>query len=342
MKPIEQTDLELISRYLDETATDAEVEQVLAWMAADPANAQLLKEWKQLWQQSADSVVYEQIDLEAEWAKMQQQMARSSKNMQAVHRSNGWWKWAAAAAVLLIAGATWWTFTPHSKEVVAGYNQVTLSKGQRMQLMLSDGTKVWLNGNTVLRYPSAFGSEKREVEITGGAYFEVANDAAAPFIVKTPDYAVRVLGTEFRVLAYPGNPVSITTLVKGAVQIEGYDSTGKVQVLKAGHEVVFDRENKTVSVQPSDLTRSMQMKGEALSFKGITMAQLALKLEAIYGIKIRLADDSLKNLKFTGKFYDDETVWKALDVISLTTPVIYTYTGNEIFINWQQEAKMPN
>ena len=72
------------------------------------------------------------------------------------------------------------------------------------------------------------------------------------------------------------------------------------------------------------------------------MAQLALKLEAIYGIKIRLADDSLKNLKFTGKFYDDETVWKALDVISLTTPVIYTYTGNEIFINWQQEAKMPN
>ncbi|RFS18697.1 DUF4974 domain-containing protein [Chitinophaga silvatica] len=342
MEPIDQTDLELISRYLGKTATDAEVEQVLAWEAADPANAQLLDEWKKLWQEAAESAMYEQIDLEAEWAKMQRQMMLTPKNNLTIRHNTGWWKWAAAAAVLLIAGTTWYTLISHNKVVpVAGYNQVTLSKGQRMQLVLTDGTKVWLNGNTVLRYPSAFGTDRREVEITGGAYFEVAENAAAPFIVKTPDYAVRVLGTEFRVLAYPGNPVSVTTLVKGAVQIEGYDSAGKVQVLKAGNEAVFDRENKTMSVQSSDLTRSMQMKGEALSFKGITMGELAQKLEAIYGIKIKLGDDSLRNLKFTGKFYDDETVWKALDVIRLTAPVIYTYTGNEIFINWQQSAKTP-
>lgn len=340
MEPIDQTDLELISRYLGGTATEAEIDQVKAWAAVKPANAQLLEEWKQLWQQSADSAMYEQIDLEAEWDRMRQQMNRRPVETLIIRRYVGWWKW--AAAILMMAGTAWWAFTYHRKVVLpAGYNQVTLSRGQRMQLVLADGTKVWLNGNTVLRYPSAFGTEKREVEITGGAYFEVAEDATAPFIVKTPDYAIRVLGTEFRVLAYPGNPVSVTTLVKGAVQIEGYSSTGKIQVLKAGHEAVFSRENKTMSIQASDLTRSMQLKGEALSFKGITMGELAQKLEIIYGIKIRLGDDSLRNLKFTGKFYDDETVWKALDVIRLTAPVMYTYTGNEIFINWQQSASKP-
>ncbi|WP_343703211.1 FecR domain-containing protein [Chitinophaga sp.] len=334
MEPFDQTDLELISKYLGGNATAAEIEQVLAWEASDPARAQMLKEWRKLWQQSAEAALYGQIDMEGEWAKMKGRMTPVPGKVVPVRRNAGWWKW--AAAILLVGGTAWWALTSQRKVMPpVAYNQVTLSKGQRMQLVLTDGTKVWLNGNTVLRYPSAFGPDRREVEITGGAYFEVAENADAPFIVKTPDYAVRVLGTEFRVMAYPGNPVSVTTLVKGAVQIEGYDSAGRVQVLKAGHEAVFDRENKTMSVHASDLTRNMQMKGVVLSFKGITMKDLAKKLEATYGINIKLADDSLRNLKFTGKFYDDETVWKALDVISLTAPVKYTFTGNEIYIYWQ-------
>lgn len=341
MHPIDQTDWELISRYLGGTASETEIEQVKAWAALAPANTQLLEEMQQLWEQSAEAAVYGQIDLESEWARMQEQMNDGRKMQPTRKRYGNWWKW--AAVFLLLAGSGWWAFrTTRPSAPVTEYNQITVSKGQRMQLQLSDGTRVWLNGNTELRYPTAFNNRTREVEITGAAYFDVAANADKPFIVKTPDYSVRVLGTEFRVLAYPGNPLSVTTLVKGAIQIENYDDAGNKQVLKAGHEAIFNRDNKSISIQPSDLTRNMQMKGEALSFNGITMKDLAQKLEVIYGIKIKLADDSLKNLKFTGKFYDDETIWKALDVIRLTTPVIYTYTGNEIFINWQQQATTPH
>lgn len=341
MQPIDHTDWQLLSRYLGGTATDTEINRVEDWAAADAANKQLLEDLQRLWQQSAEAALYEQIDIEAEWSRMQQNVAGTHTVTRRMKSYSGWWKW--AAIFLLLAGTGWWALMGNRQVIPpVGYNQVTLSKGQRMQLVLADGTKVWLNGNTVLRYPTSFGSNSREVEITGGAYFDVTANSAAPFIVKTPDYAVRVLGTEFRVLAYPGNPVSVTTLVKGAVQIESYDSTSSIQTLKAGQEVVFNRVDKSIRVQPSDLTRGMQMKGVALSFNGITMADLAQKLEIIYGIKITLADDSLKKIKFTGKFYDDETVWKALDVIRLTAPVKYTYTGNEIYINWQEPATMPH
>ena len=99
------------------------------------------------------------------------------------------------------------------------YNTITIPRGGEYKLVLADGTIVWLNSDSYIRFPVAFSGDKRQVELRGEAYFEVAKNAAKPFIVKISDYDIRVTGTQFNVRNYPGERVA-TTLVEGSVQLE--------------------------------------------------------------------------------------------------------------------------
>ena len=100
------------------------------------------------------------------------------------------------------------------------YNMIRTPLGGEYSLTLSDGTKVWLNAMSELRYPVAFGGDLREVELKGEAYFEVAENKNKPFIVRTDEFNVRVLGTSFNISAYADSPLALTTLCSGQVRCD--------------------------------------------------------------------------------------------------------------------------
>lgn len=132
------------------------------------------------------------------------------------------------------------------------YNEVIVPKGGEYQLVLSDGTLVYLNSMTRIRFPERFAGECREVEVIGEAFFEVTKDKHIPFVVKTGTYDITVLGTKFNVTAYADDDVSTTTLVEGAVAISG-KSIGEIRTLHPNEQLVVNKKSGVVDVKNVDV-----------------------------------------------------------------------------------------
>lgn len=152
-------------------------------------------------------------------------------------------------------------YQPAGKEAALLYNTMTTPRGGQFQLVLPDGSKVWMNAASAIRFPAAFNGKERLVELTGEAYFEIAPLAAKPFIVKVNDTRVTVLGTQFNVMAYTEEAASRTTLVEGLVKVE----KGQQQLLvKPGQQALAGRE--LVLDEQADVEEALAWKNGRFQF----------------------------------------------------------------------------
>ncbi|MBS1567393.1 MAG: FecR domain-containing protein, partial [Bacteroidetes bacterium] len=158
------------------------------------------------------------------------------------------------AAVL----AGFWFFKPAPKEMpvtpsIAAHSEVSTKYGSRTKLVLPDGTQVWLNSGSKLTYDSLYGASGREVLLTGEAYFDVAKNAARPFIIHAPGFSIRVLGTAFNVRSFPGEKKSETSLIKGSIEVTFTERPAERIVLKPNEKLVITNEN-AIADQPAAVT----------------------------------------------------------------------------------------
>src|ERR1035437_1495473 len=268
-----------------------------------------------------------------------------------------------AAAVFLIGllgvGSILVFMNPKAKSEVA-YFEAFAPKGSRSFIILSDGSTVWLNSGTKLRYPSNFGKENRDLFLEGEAYFVVMKNPAMPFRVKTSDVCITAIGTAFNVKAYNDEGVIETTLEKGEVRIDELDES-KIKVesapvfLKPNQKAIFVKSNKNLSVNntvqtppvPSDepvnkikanplridsnvdtkLTTSW--KDSRWIFKSEKLVKLAPILERRYDITITFRDSVLSSYKFTG-ILKEESLEQVLKVICLAAPIRYEIKHNQV------------
>ncbi len=204
------------------------------------------------------------------------------------------------------------------------YNTVITPRGGEYQLVLSDGTKVWLNAASSIRYPVCFSGKERRVTVVGEAYLEVAKDAAHPFIVTTRQSNITVLGTSFDVKAYPDEPVDKTSLVEGLVKV------GDV-LLRPGAQVVVDCK-RSITVGTANLEEALAWKNGLFVFQSECLESITRKLSRWYNVDIVFTDNTLKNIRFTGRLrrYDDMTV--LLNMISSTSRVTFTRDGLRLIV----------
>ncbi|MFV0266554.1 MAG: FecR family protein, partial [Draconibacterium sp.] len=148
----------------------------------------------------------------------------------------------------------------------AVYNILNVPVGGEYRLTLSDGTKVYLNSMTSLKYPVQFGPDKREVELTGEAYFEVVKNAAKPFIVSTSELKVEVLGTSFNVNAYEDSENTVTTLVEGRVKLLNALNDGEEQILQPNEQAVMDKLSGKIVTSNVDVSNYIRWKDGQLVF----------------------------------------------------------------------------
>lgn len=199
-----------------------------------------------------------------------------------------------AGSVALNAGARTLQYTANDNNA-GGYNTLVVPPKMDYRIILSDGTEVWLNATSTLKFPFSFKDKTREVYLEGEGYFKVAQNADKPFIVRTPETVVRVLGTEFNINTYkPG--VTSTALVSGSVSARSGTST---IVLKPGQEAVYT-ERLGFTVQQFDRDAALSWMNGVFQFDNTRLADLAPVIERWFGIKVIFDDPALADSPFTG------------------------------------------
>ncbi|WP_176555064.1 FecR family protein [Butyricimonas sp. Marseille-P3923] len=208
------------------------------------------------------------------------------------------------------------------------YNELEVPRGGECIITLDDGTKVWVNAETKLKYPVSFAGEQREVILEGEAFFEVAKDKK-PFIVKTSFGDVRVLGTAFGINAYVDQPEGYTTLVRGKVSVTA--GAGEPLVIQPGEQVVSSKDGKTRK-QEVNVDEFVGWKDGIYVFRDKKLVDIMNTLERWYNISVLFEDKSLKSLLFTGnlKRYDDINVF--FDALSRTGDLKYRVERNHVIL----------
>ena len=208
------------------------------------------------------------------------------------------------------------------------YNKLEVPRGGECMIKLDDGTKVWVNAETKLKYPVTFVGDRREVVLEGEAFFDVAKNEK-PFIVKTSFGDVRVLGTAFGISAYASEPESYTTLVRGKVSVEREGM--KPVVILPGEQVVTFKDGKMIK-QEVDVEEFVGWKDGIYVFKEKSLGEIMKTLERWYNISVDFQDKSLVDLPFTGnlKRYDDINVF--FDALTRTGDMKYRVEGNQVIL----------
>lgn len=204
------------------------------------------------------------------------------------------------------------------KEVPVEYNTIRVPRGGEYVLTLSDGTKVWLNSATDLRFPVRFTGESREVEIVGEGYFEVAKDTACPFIVRSGEMESRVLGTSFNVKAYADEVLKTVTLVSGKVQVKA--GQGEELLLPGWQSTWNERElrKQQVNVDPI-ISWRMGM----FDFVEMPLEELIVQLSRWYDVDFFFESQDIKKIRFTGAVKRSNSLKFMLDFLEFASGVRY-------------------
>lgn len=210
----------------------------------------------------------------------------------------------------------------------AEYNVLEVPRGGEYTVTLSDGTVVYLNSGSELRYPVAFGAERRDVFLSGEGYFEVAKDAERPFFVNADKLKIRVYGTSFNVNTY--NIANIeTVLVEGKIGIQGNNAEYTV---KPGQLALYNREKGTMEIRDVDVRPYVAWKEHEFMFDNESLEEIMNTLSLWYDVDVFFQTASLKQLHFTGHLGRYEEVSHILDAISGVTQVKFSVKGRTIIV----------
>lgn len=211
------------------------------------------------------------------------------------------------------------------------YNTIETPRGGQYQVNLPDGSKVWLNAASSLIYPTQFKGNERKVEVSGEAYFEVTPNKLMPFLVKSRDQMIEVLGTHFNVNAYTDEPVIRTTLLEGLVSITPNSSTGlEHKILRPGQESILG-ENR-IKIQEADIESVMAWKNGDFVFKEESLASIMRKVSKWYDIEVVYQEGINEKLMFSGLVSRSRNISAILSNMELTGKVHFKIEGRRVII----------
>ncbi|MEN6452678.1 MAG: FecR domain-containing protein [Prolixibacteraceae bacterium] len=319
---------ELIKKFMKGELSVSEEKVLLDWIDQSPLHQELFrKEQRRLY---PFILSFRDLKAETQWKQLYYKITgRQSRFKHKLIRL----QLPAAAAILVFALITYLILDRKNGErSSSGTNteMVSTRNGERTSFLLSDGTRVSLNAESKLLFPEKFSKNLRQVELSGEAFFEVAPNREAPFVVHTADLDVRVLGTAFNVEAFPGASEVNTTLVRGKVVLEKEIDNKKTRLAEMDpyDRVVFNIDSRKINIQrQTNLEQYIGWKDGKLVFLNASVEEVAKKLELWYNVSVRVEGESLKKSHFTATF-TNETVEQALSLLKISFP--FDYRMNKI------------
>ncbi|OFX80016.1 MAG: hypothetical protein A2X20_00135 [Bacteroidetes bacterium GWE2_40_15] len=220
-------------------------------------------------------------------------------------------------------------------EKIVQYNTLTTPRGGKYCVTLPDGTTVWLNASTTIKFPTSFTGKERRVDLSGEAYFEVAQNIEKPFIVFAANSRIKVCGTHFNVMAYPEDNESKTTLLEGCVEVSPVKISknrfeNSVVTLTPGQQASMNNISE-IEVREANTEEAIAWKNGLFIFKNEEIESIMLKLSRWYGVNI-IYDPSYKSIRLTGNISRSEKLSAVLRMLELTETVTFMIEGKNITV----------
>ena len=274
---------DLLYKYFKGNANIEEEKQILDWVDASDENRKAFQKERMLY----DIALFSE-------EKQSERLKRKTRILPIL-------QWTARiAAVMIILFGSGLLFKDYRYNKSAQLQTVAVPAGQRAQITLADGTKVWLNSQSTLTYASNFGRQERNVLLDGEAYFEVSKNEKIPFFVNTETNKVRVVGTSFNVCAYNGSNEFETTLVTGIVDI--YTLKGEKPITRLEKGEFFGLYNGKAQKKILPSYDYLRWKEGLYCFDDSPLSCMFSKLEKYYNVKITVNNPKLLDYHCTGKF----------------------------------------
>lgn len=216
--------------------------------------------------------------------------------------------------------------TPANKS--EGNNTIQTPRGGRYQVTLSDGTSVWLNAMSTLKFPSVFTGDHREVTLEGEAYFEVAKNKKMPFIVHANNTQITVLGTHFNVMAYANEDALKTTLLEGSVKVS---HGGSSALIKPGQQASLEKDKAIFKISDADLESVMAWKEGRFVFSKTNIKEIMQQVARWYDVDIRYEGD-VTNVNLSGNMTRKDDYTQILELLERTGSVRFKTQGNQIIV----------
>lgn len=207
-------------------------------------------------------------------------------------------------------------------------NTLSTPRGGTYQVVLSDGTKVWLNAASSISYPVAFTGKERHVTLSGEAYFEVAKNTKMPFYVSINNVQVRVLGTHFNIAAYTDDNEITTTLLEGAVQVTKNNTRS---LLKPGQKAIVNNNSDNIAISAADIEDAMAWKNGYFIFDDDDITGIMKKVSRWYDVSVSY-QGNVSDQKFGGTFYRAKSITELLQYLEKISKIHFTVEGRRIIV----------
>ena len=268
----------------------------------------------------AEKQLYKKLDEEKSKQKITLNMQR-------------WMKYAAMIAVILVigGGAGYWLYQNGNNQqmMVAVANE-----GIVKEVILPDGTKVWLNNSATLKYPREFSEKERNVYLDGEAYFEVTKNRHKPFTVQSDAMRVRVLGTTFNFKSDKNCRIAEATLIEGEIEVKGNKEEGQI-ILAPGQRAELNKNNGRLTVKQVNAKLDAVWHDNLIPFQQADIFTISKALERFYDVKIILSPDIQADKTYSGVLKRKSNIESVLKSLQNSIPIDYKIVGNNIFISPQ-------
>lgn len=336
---MEKTDyIQLFDKFLQKQASQEEVQALIQWLKSEGS----FQDWiDDEWSMAASDM---NIDLQRKLLRQIKEKIDREDHIQIQvpvkkNKVRNLYVWTAriASVVILLLLTTFSVYYYAMNQQTMQDMIVLVEKGQKANLVLPDGSRVWVNSDSKLSYGSRFNRKERVLSLEGEAYFEVMPDKERPFIVETADLTVRALGTSFNVKAYEYEKNVYAVLMTGKVEVK---SSFEALVLQPNERIVFNRQTGNMEKSSvEDAKDYINWRYNALTFKGETFENIVLTLERYYNTRIVFESETLKKYRFTGT-PGNTSLESILQILSLTSPLSYEVRDSVIILreNVKQKA----
>jgi ferric-dicitrate binding protein FerR (iron transport regulator) len=340
---------ELLEKYFNNCCTDEELESVLAWFRESARTAEgkslLLEVWEGIPNEGSDNKIcfdqllgriHHQINL----SQSKNLLEEADENLIRYKRKERFIRiFIRAAAILLFPVLGYGLYmtsryqsTKEGQVIIdQSYNEVFSSVDAITKVTLPDGSNVWLNHSSSLRYPAIFRGDNRAVELKGEGYFEIAHNPSKPFIVTAGTLDIMAIGTTFNVMAYPEEDKIETSLIEGFVELNkawSFSRKTPLVKMKPTDMAVYQKSNDKFTIRTIVDDRYFSWKDGKLIFNKEPIGEVASKLSRWFNVDIQIKDPKLNELTYTGTFVD-ETLPQVMELMAMISPVSYTISDRK-------------
>lgn len=306
----------LFIKYFTDTIEEAEQQALLDWLGEDEENRRIFFEFKSIYE--SEKLFPKKETIDELWSNIEDEITIDNGTVKPAKRFyvKPWFKYVAVAVVVFFATSSVFMLHKHHAYSIIenAIGEVGISEDNNLTaLTLIDGTSVKLKKGSIIKIEDDFNQKKREVSLNGEAFFEVAHNEKKPFVVKTENQDITVLGTSFNVKDYIGADLASISLVDGSVSI---DSDNLDIILKPNQQVIMNKKDKTFTLYnvPKDLMQTFASR--KYHFREKSLADILSDVEYLFSIKIEIRNSSLSEKKYTGSLslnQDIETIIKTLN-----------------------------